>query len=276
MTLAWFLALGAEFDLVINLDGFNEIVLPYTDNVPEKIHPAYPRSWQLYSMKSLDTGQLELLARLRAISLQRNTWRRALATGTAGQSVFLLRALEAIDARAAVTAELTNTRLRAALNEEGHNFQTTGPFRGFRHDRALFRELVGIWSRSSLQMHALCAGNGIPYLHFLQPNQYVAGSKKFSPLEGSQMIRKGHYPPKTAVRAAYPLLARAGHRLAARGVAFHDLVPVFQQETRTVYKDSCCHFNALGIQTIANVIADRAGSALEGLSKVRERRAPKK
>lgn len=263
MTLAWFLALGARFDLVLNLDGFNEIVLPYTDNVPERIHPAYPRSWQLYSMKSLDTGQLELLSRLRAIHAERNVWRRRLATGMAGRSVFLLRALKAIDARAATTAEETDARLRVALNEEGHSFQTTGPFEGFPHDRALFRELVRIWSRSSLQMHALCTGNGIPYLHFLQPNQYVADGKSFTTAELEKALQRGTRR-EAWVRDGYAALQREGRALTGEGVSFHDLSPLFRDVASTVYIDVCCHMNRFGNRLMADAITRVLGAEPEG------------
>ena len=41
MTLNYLLTLGAEFDIVINLDGVNEASLPGMDNVP--YGPAEPR-----------------------------------------------------------------------------------------------------------------------------------------------------------------------------------------------------------------------------------------
>ena len=34
LALEYFLSLGASFDVVINLDGFNEIALPYSENLP--------------------------------------------------------------------------------------------------------------------------------------------------------------------------------------------------------------------------------------------------
>ncbi len=39
LALNYFMALGAEYDIVINLDGFNEIVLPYADNLPFHVFP---------------------------------------------------------------------------------------------------------------------------------------------------------------------------------------------------------------------------------------------
>jgi hypothetical protein len=44
----FFLALGAEFDVVINIDGFNDIVLPIVDNYERSIYPFYPRAWKSF------------------------------------------------------------------------------------------------------------------------------------------------------------------------------------------------------------------------------------
>ena len=47
LALTYFLSMGAEYDLVINLDGFNEIALPFTDNYKVGINPFFPRNWNL-------------------------------------------------------------------------------------------------------------------------------------------------------------------------------------------------------------------------------------
>ena len=94
MSLTWFLALGAHFDVVINVDGFNEVVLPYSDNVPEGVHPAFPRSWQLYAQKSLDGDEIDSLIEVRRLQAERRRWRERLGTGLPARSVFVLRALD--------------------------------------------------------------------------------------------------------------------------------------------------------------------------------------
>ncbi len=43
--LAYLMTLGAEFDIVINLDGLNEVALPAMDNVPMGVFSAFPRQW---------------------------------------------------------------------------------------------------------------------------------------------------------------------------------------------------------------------------------------
>ena len=43
--LAYLLALGENFDVVINIDGFNDIVIPSLQNIPQGVDPVYPANW---------------------------------------------------------------------------------------------------------------------------------------------------------------------------------------------------------------------------------------
>ncbi|HXU30633.1 MAG TPA: hypothetical protein VN851_08670, partial [Thermoanaerobaculia bacterium] len=45
MTLTYLLALGAHFDMVINLDGFNEVGLPPSSGIPQGYFPYFPYDW---------------------------------------------------------------------------------------------------------------------------------------------------------------------------------------------------------------------------------------
>jgi hypothetical protein len=45
IALSYLLALSAHYDVVINLDGFNEVALPYGDNLPFGVFPTFPRHW---------------------------------------------------------------------------------------------------------------------------------------------------------------------------------------------------------------------------------------
>ena len=45
MALNYILSLGAHFDIVLNLDGFNEVALPPAELIPKGISPHYPRTW---------------------------------------------------------------------------------------------------------------------------------------------------------------------------------------------------------------------------------------
>jgi len=66
-SLAFAIYLGAEYDVVINLDGFNEVVLPFTDNLPNKVFPHYPRIWNFYADKGLSLTHVAQVAELMSL-----------------------------------------------------------------------------------------------------------------------------------------------------------------------------------------------------------------
>jgi len=130
----------------------------------------------------------------------------------------------------------------------------TGPRVDFSSDAELYDYLVDIWKQSSLQLNRLCEANGIRYYHFLQPNQYVEGSKALTAEERHQAFTEDH-PYRAGVEEGYPRLVRAGVELREHGVRFVDLTRVFADETASLYVDDCCHFNETGNLLIADRVA---------------------
>ena len=67
-----------------------------------------------------------------------------------------------------------------------------GPPRQFgtRLERDEF--LADVWANSSILLDRLCRGRAISYYHFLQPNQYLAGSKPILEDEKQIAILEGH------------------------------------------------------------------------------------
>src|SRR6187455_2906154 len=47
-----------------------------------------------------------------------------------------------------------------------------------RGEKPLFDEIADLWLRGSIAMHDALAAQGLPYVHVLQPNQYV-GNRRF-------------------------------------------------------------------------------------------------
>jgi hypothetical protein len=255
IALSWLLALGAHFDVVINLDGFNEIVLPKSDNAPVGVHPSFPRSWDFYQGKGLDLELVAHAAETRRLLETQRDWRAALGTGLPSYSAFALSVLLRVDDGIGSAIAARDAAFRERRNSAGLGFQATGPFVPYPSDAALFSELVELWQASSRQMHQLASASGARYFHFLQPNQWVPDAKPWSAIEADQLRVPDSFTPRTAVPAGYPLLDRAGGELREQGVSFHSLVLLFLAERRTVYRDTCCHFNRLGIRTIAREIA---------------------
>jgi hypothetical protein len=130
----------------------------------------------------------------------------------------------------------------------------------FADDQSYYAYLARVWKNSSLQMKFLCETNGIAYDHFLQPNQYVEGSKPMTPRELRLIANPEQYG--RAVVLGYPHLRQEGEELGKAGVRFHDLTMVFKDVGDPLYNDGCCHLNADGYRRIARAI----GESIRGAS----------
>jgi hypothetical protein len=253
LVLATLLALGAQFDAVINLDGFNEID-GAKDNLQDGVNPFYPYTWNLHARQALDSSAAVHVANADAIRARRAALRTWFARWPVAHSVFLLTLWDMLDQRQEAALRAETAALHEAVAGQGLTLQQSGPPVSFPDDESMYVEYAEVWARSSLAMAQLCAGFGIRYVHFLQPNQYLPGSKRLTDEE-----RAAAYDPEVAetqrVETAYPLLSARGRELRAQGVRFIDLTMLFRDEGRSVYGDTCCHLNRLGNELMATEIA---------------------
>lgn len=104
-------------------------------------------------------------------------------------------------------------------------------------------------------MWALCKENSIDYYHFLQPNQYFPNTHTPTDWERTHAISGPNYPYRKGAEAGYPFLQAGGTALRAYGVPFTDLSQIFKHESRSVYRDACCHYNQLGNAVLADAIS---------------------
>ena len=54
MALSYLLSLGGELDVLINVDGFNDVALPTCENDVEGVFAAYPHSWNALTSQIVD------------------------------------------------------------------------------------------------------------------------------------------------------------------------------------------------------------------------------
>jgi hypothetical protein len=116
----------------------------------------------------------------------------------------------------------------------------------------LLERKVRMWRRyATLQSRMIDGIAGKRSFLFLQPNQYIAGSKELSERE-----MKTAWDPDKSVRlginmrrfkAELPELRKAGAKV-------YDLSEIFQQTKDTVYIDTCCHLNDRGNEIMAKAI----------------------
>jgi hypothetical protein len=118
------------------------------------------------------------------------------------------------------------------------------------------QELVAIWRRASEEIETLARARGFAYLHVLQPNQYVPGTKPLTDEERRVAVGDSTYPYRLPIERHYAALQFNG--LAVRNTL--DLRDLFRANRETLYRDLCCHLNNRGVDLLARAI-------------VRERRA---
>ncbi len=256
MTLVYLTSLGAEFDLVINIDGFNEVALPPTELVPRGVFPLYPRDWYIQTVH-LEASGRERLARLSSLQALRRRCARLFQTWPLRGSNTALALWKSLDLR--LQSRIAHLTLDFGKGARGIPWEVSGPRRVFADDDALLEFVAENWARSSIQMSHLCKADGTYYLHCLQPNQYVEASKPMTPKEKAVAIDDDQ-PYANWARRGYPHLIRYARRLSREGVDFRDLSMMFRDVERPLYADDCCHLNEEGytlvVQKILAILAD--------------------
>jgi hypothetical protein len=252
MTLAYLMTLGAQFDLVLNIDGFNEVALYELENASHHIFPAFPRSWYA-KVGSTDPILGLTRGRLLVIDEGRTELARWHSRAPWRYSVICNILWQARD-------RWLDWQSFRILSEQAHTqtrhgpYVVTGPNREFASRQELFESLAEIWTNSSLLLNRLCHEQGVKYFHFLQPNQYFPGSKPMGSDEKKVAIWAEH-PYRMGVETGYPLLVRNGRSLSEQGVRFFDLTGIFRDHREQIYIDSCCHTNQAGLDLMAEAIA---------------------
>lgn len=253
MALAWLITLGAPIDLVVNLDGFNELALPTTEHARSGVFPFYPRGWKVRvdrlgaTAQQLVAEQAEARRSRKSLALAFDS--AALSNSFAASAIWL-----ALDRRTDAQLAVSEAEILDHQRSARSSYQARGPDSPYDTSETLYPALAGAWERTSLALQGLADSQGFEYFHFLQPNQYAAGAKPLTPEERSRAWRDDQ-PYREPVQIGYPLLEESGTRLREHGVHFKSLVPVFAGVEETIYIDDCCHFNMRGMQIVAAAIA---------------------
>lgn len=252
------LALGVRFDAVVNVDGLNEAAFGIK-NVREGFHPVFPSIEHYKSNVALSTGlrSKELILTTAAVLRERDAARRIQDGGGVWRRSALVRAWlgwrVGVHERRAARRE-AELQAAAVEKEEVPLANLPAPCIGRPgHCREL---IAGIWANCSRQMHDLARGAGAEYLHVLQPNQHVPGSKPMGEDE-RRVAGIDRAPLRRAVAEVYPLFQQQGERLRAEGVDFYDLTGIFAGHPEPLYVDSCCHMNVDGYRLLAEAVAAR-------------------
>jgi len=252
MAYAYALSLGGEFDILINLDGFNEIAL-YSVGTP--VNPIFPYEWQMLASNTLSPEDISQVGRIEVLEQERAELAAALMSSRLRFSVAVNTVWQLADRHFVNWLRQVRQRYsRARLERQNLPFSITGPPFEQTSQSLFYSHLAGIWARSSRALDALSKTHGVRYFHFLQPNQYVPDSKRaFSEKERASAYNvNGAWAAQAT--AGYPALIKAGTTLRAVGVNYHDLTTLFLNDNRTMYEDACCHLSELGNEVLGRRI----------------------
>jgi len=214
--------IGFKPDIVINVDGFNELALTLSDNFDAKLPAVYPRQHN------------------RAIS------RTALDNECGDYSNYFVKS----DSKIAIF-ELVGLIIINNCHKEITESPTDVPYWAEKNSKSYNQyvdESVAIWARSSNKIYNFLRLKKISYIHVLQPNQYQLDSKPLSMIEKNEYLSFPYYGDH---------IAKNYHKLSKNLIKsnnFTDLRLIFQNENRTVYADNCCHLNSLGNSLLAREI----------------------
>ena len=223
--------LGFKPDVIINYDGFNEIALPFGENLEEELNAIYPRKFnKLVSSSSYDGACFDVNNYL----LSKNTY---------------LPILELAKWVYVRHCHNVSTGMNNSLSGWSPDFQ--------EEKQKYMQRTINAWEKSSDKIYDFAVNSKIPYFHFVQPNQYLEGSKPLSIIEKAEFTSYQLYGEPIA--RFYAKLDVTKLKASAK----FDHRYLFKAENRTVYSDNCCHFNQLGMNLISSAIIKDASDVLD-------------
>jgi hypothetical protein len=256
LVLAYFLSIGQALDLVVNIDGFNDVALASLndDQGLDISMPSVQHLDPLVALVNRSALTPEKLESLAAIFRDRQTLvdlaGRIEANRSAAVNVILDWYYERVSTR--YSRELGRFSNLPANPPANALIQAT-PSTADRDRPELFADIAGLWSSASLLMDQMVEARGGAYVHVLQPNQYFT-NRRFAPAEAATALNDAS-PYKASIELGYPALIAAAPRLTDAGVAFMDATSAFDRVAAPVYMDDCCHYTLAGNRALAELIA---------------------
>lgn len=257
--LAFAYSLGAEFDMVINVDGFNEMATNYNNYRDRDVHPAFPASWNFRVASSMNKDFLELYSEKRSSQISHRNlakfWRKPVVRHSPTMN-FIWRLINQNYQQKFSDIEQRINASASKKKPREFAFEATGPDYNFINWEQFHKDTAKIWSNSSVAINALVEGQGGQYFHFLQPNQYIEGNKILSEWEQKNAVLPNR-SYGNVYHDTYPTLLEESKRLTSSGIKYTDFTYVFKDIATTLYVDNCCHINEIGIKIICKKIVQR-------------------
>lgn len=252
LLLTYFLAVGQRFDLVLNIDGFNEVALSRV-NDEAGFDMSMPSAMHLDGLRTLIDGATltsEKLQSLAAIEGHRQRMNvvgaRLNRTWSAAMYVAFERYYHIVEGR--YQAERGRLAALPSAAVGGSALHIT-PRLGRGGSDRFYDDVAQLWLRSSDVMRDALAPQGAAYVHVLQPNQYF--SRRPFTEEERRVALNPASPFKPGAELGYPRLLAA---LTESATPVFDATRLFDDERAPVYVDDCCHYTRRGNELLADFV----------------------
>lgn len=258
--LSYLALMGAEFDIVINLDGFNEIYVAGRDNRIYGSNPFYPVYWKALAQVSPSIQTLKNGGVIALFESMDRALVQIVSLPVFRHSVFFLVAWEAL--HDIIMRHVTQRTIAIASGAQ----DLSGPDFDYSNNEYLVKELVRVWVDSSRQMANLSKIYGYQYFHFLQPNHFIHTKMLTKEEERLSLCAtcEGEMSMSNLVQKAFPMMSASARILEDGGEFFTDLTPMFKDETRHIYADNTCHFTPDGNQRVTDRIVEVVAEKYRG------------
>ncbi|MEG4496834.1 hypothetical protein QUB05_11945 [Microcoleus sp. F10-C6] len=256
----YFLALGQELDLVINIDGFNEVALSNLNNKGQ-VEIGMPSVQHIQPLTGLANNNLSPEAMSSIVQI--NETKKQLKAGIDKLQTCQLALCHAVTSLQ--VKQLVNNYQQAVVKYDRQVKQSNPDTANsgivyipkadsVLQDAAAFDKMASVWYESSIGMNQILSSRKIKYFHFIQPNQYYPTKRAFTAKENEIAIDQKS-PYIEGVKKGYPVLLSKVDDLQKTGVNIFSAVNILDNTKETVYKDACCHYNSVGDEVLANYVS---------------------
>jgi hypothetical protein len=260
LILNYFLALGQELDLVINIDGFNEVALSNLNNKAE-VEIGMPSVQHILPLTGLANNNLPPEAMSSIVEI--NETKKQLKAGINKLQTCQLALCHAVTSLQ--VKQLVNNYQQAVIKYDSQVKQSKldtannsivyiPKADSVVEDAAAFDKMASMWYKSSIAMNQILSSRKIKYFHFIQPNQYYPTKRAFTARE-KEIVIDNKSPYIEGVKKGYPILLSKVDDLQKAGVSIFNAVNILDNTKETVYKDACCHYNSVGEEVLANYVS---------------------
>ncbi|MEG4531409.1 hypothetical protein [Microcoleus sp. D2_18a_D3] len=260
LILNYFLALGQELDLVINIDGFNEVALSNLNNKAQ-VEIGMPSVQHIQPLTGLASNNLSPEVMSSIVQINEN--KKQLKAGIDKLQTCQLALCHAVTSLQ--VKQLVNNYQQAVVKYDSQvkpsNPDTANSSIVYipkadsvLQDAAAFDKMASMWYQSSIGMNQILSSRKIKYFHFVQPNQYYPTKRAFTAKENEIAIDQKS-PYIEGVKKGYPVLLSKVDDLQKAGVNIFSAVNILDNTKETVYKDACCHYNSVGEEVLANFVS---------------------